>query len=194
MAKTFTYTFDDTPCWVIETQIPEPKRKQGVKQILAGSDPKTTPLVLYNNVDVLKFITVEHEDSPIQVRQMLGGIAIVDKATLIVALKSLKAWESGLTEPEIAFFKSEERATENMRMLENKQELYYDGLLESLKSRVKPLQLNVLDFNEYLLECLALYGEGKSVAKLLRESEKAQAQAEAKTSTKKSKSLFGRKK
>lgn len=191
MAKTFTYTFDDTPCWVIVTQIPEPKRKQGVKQILAGSAPKTTPLVLYNKVDVLKFITVEREDAPIQVRQMLGGIAIVDKATLIVALKSLKAWEAGLAEPEVAFFKSEETAREKMDLLVDKQGIYYDGLLESLKERVSPLKLDVMDFNQYLVDSLALYGDGKSVRQLLKESAKAQEQAEAKKDSKR-KGLFGK--
>lgn len=195
LAKTFTYTFDDSPCWAIATRIPEPKRKQGVKQLLAGSEPKTTPLVLYNNVDVLKFLTVERGDTPIQVRQMLGGIAIVDKATLIVALKSLKSWESGTIEPEVAFFQSEENAIEKMEYLQKQQDIYFDGLLEDLKGRVRPLKLEVLDFNEYLSDCLALNGEGKSVPQLINESAKAQKIAEEKIkSDKPKKSLFGFKK
>lgn len=192
MAKLRTYTFDDSPCWVVTTQIPEPKRKQGVKQILVGDEPKTTPLVLYNKKDVLKFITVEREGSALQVRQMLGGIAIVDKPTLIVALKSLKAWEAGVQEPEIAFHSSEEKAISNMEFLSEKQERYFEGLLDDLKNRVKPLKLSVMDFNEYLLECLAVYGEGKSVSQLLRESAKAQAQVKEKEAKSK-KGFFGRK-
>lgn len=192
MAKVRTYTFDDSPCWVVTTQIPEPKRKQGVKQILVGDEPKTTPLVLYNKKDVLKFITVERDGAALQVRQMLGGIAIVDKPTLIVALKSLKAWEAGIQEPEIAFHSSEEKAIANMDFLREKQEHYFEGLLDDLKNRVKPLNLSVMDFNDYLLECLAVYGEGKSVSQLLRESAKAQAQVKEKEAKSK-KVFFGRK-
>lgn len=192
MAKVRTYTFDDSPCWVVTTQIPEPKRKQGVKQILVGDEPKTTPLILYNKKDVLKFITVERDGAALQVRQMLGGIAIVDKPTLIVALKSLKAWEAGIQEPEIAFHSSEEKAIANMDFLREKQERYFEGLLDDLKNRVKPLNLSVMDFNDYLLECLAVYGEGKSVSQLLRESAKAQAQVKEKEAKSK-KGFFGRK-
>ena len=82
-----------------------------------------------------------------------------------------------------------------MEFLREKQERYFEGLLDDLKTRVKPLQLSVMDFNEYLLECLALYGEGKSVSQLLRESAKAQAQVKEKEKEAKSKKgFFGRKK
>lgn len=187
----FTYRFDKTPCWVVTTYIPEPKRKQGIQQILAGSDPKTTPLILYNDPDILKYITIEKENQPIQVRQMLGGIAIVDTPTLVVALKALKTWLNAGIKPEIAFFQTQEAAQAARDILSEKVAGYQDALINDVKPRVPEMQLEVLDFGRYIREAIAKYGENKNIEQLLDDVNRAQIESQAHKPSK-LKSLFKR--
>lgn len=180
----FTYQFDKTPCWAIATYIPEPQRNQGVHQILDGEPLKTTPLILYNDKDILKYLMIEKNNQPIVVKQLLGGIAIVDKATLLTALQSLHSWYEANTKPGIAFFKSEDDANDAIKKLLARKEIYYEALMEDLKPRVPNLRLEAINFNDYIRTSVAKYGEKNTMANLLKwiaNSEKEQQPPEIKS-------------
>ncbi len=188
----FTYRFDATPCWAVATNIPEPKRKQGIQQILAGVSLKNTPLILYNHPDILKYIMVEKDGQPIQLRQMLGGIAIVDKFTLIAALKTLKTWLGDGARPEIAFFQTRDAAEKARDLLLEKMSGYQDALMAELQPRAPELRLDVIDFAQYIREAIAKYGDDKSIEQLLEDTDRAQNVMDNKPSSK-FKSLFSKK-
>lgn len=188
----FTYRFDATPCWAVATNIPEPKRKQVIQQILAGVSLKNTPLILYNHPDILKYIMVEKDEQPIQLRQMLGGIAIVDKFTLIAALKTLKTWLGDGARPEIAFFQTRDTAEKARDLLLEKMSGYQDALMADLQPRAPELRLDVIDFAQYIREAIAKYGDDKSIEQLLEDTDHAQNVMDNKPSSK-FKSLFNKK-
>ncbi len=188
----FTYRFDATPCWAVATNIPEPKRKQGIQQILAGVSLKNTPLILYNHPDILKYIMVEKDGQPIQLRQMLGGIAIVDKFTLIAALKTLKTWLGDGARPEIAFFQTRDAAEKARDLLLEKMSGYQDALMADIQPRAPELHLDVIDFAQYIREAIAKYGDDKSIEQLLEDTDRAQNVMDNKPSSK-FKSLFNKK-
>lgn len=163
----FDFNEPNKPLYVIATKIPRPLLKEGVHQKLDGLTTKNTILILANEQNLLKYITVEMLNEPLEVRQLIGGISIISRETLIATLKDLKNWHNQTDLQNVTFYDSNDDATQVLQKLSDAQNRYFSGLLEETKPHVKPLELEVINFSNYILQQIGDYGNGHTMEQLV---------------------------